>query len=141
MGRLQHHAQGKTRRAAFEEWRTATGYDAQSRYEEASPKGIHVTVLPNHHEKGRAHIVVLNWDRAGSVRVDLGGVLAPGQPFRIVNAQKVFDAPVLAGEYREPVELPMRPVTAEQPVGMPDAKLLATGPEFGVFVVLPGMEP
>ena len=122
----------------FAEWQKQTGMDAHSRYLEASPRGVKVVVRPNRYEEGRAHVIVYNWDKKDAVELDLKDVLRPGQPYRIVSAQDFHGAPVVSGTYEgTPLALPMKPVRAVRPVGMPDYDLPVTEPEFGAFVVLP----
>lgn len=134
-------AEGKATGASFEEWRRLTGHDANSRYEEAPASGVTVILRPNRHEKGRAHLIVINDDGMPSVRVDLTGVLAIGQPFRIQNVQNFFGPPVHSGVWEGSIDLPLAPTPVAKPVGMSDADLPVTGPGFGVFVILPEQAP
>lgn len=128
----------KSEGATFAEWRKRTGFDANSEYAESPPTGTRIIVRPNLYEKGRAHIIVYNWDKRDAIEVDLKDVLAPGQRFRIVSAQNYYGKPVLEGiSGGQPIQLPMKPVPPAQPVGMADYQLPVTEPQFGVFVVLP----
>jgi hypothetical protein len=126
-----------TSAATFPQWQAQTGFDAESQYDEAAPRGVKVAVRPNQYEKGRAHVIVYNWDRAETVTVDLGGVLAVQQKFGIYSVQNLTGEPVLRGAYSGPVQIPMKPTKPAAPVGLPDAVLPVTEPEFGVFVVIP----
>ena len=120
----------------FAEWRKE-GLDADSTYTEGRPTGVKVFVRPNRYEPGRAHVIVYNWDGKAAVAVDLKAVLKEGGKYRIVNAQDFYGEAVAAGTYDgKPVALPMKPTPAARPIGMPEAKLPVTQPEFGVFVVL-----
>jgi hypothetical protein len=130
--------QGGGRALDFKQWQKE-GLDVDSRYAQGSPKGVKVIVRPNRYERGRAHVIVYNWDRRDRVKVDLGDLLRPLQKYRIVSAQDFFGKPVVEGKYDlKPVELPMTEYRAAPPIGMPDHKPPATGPTFNVFVVLPG---
>lgn len=123
---------------SFDAWRKRTGFDANSRYDETAAPRTKVITRPNRFEKGRAHIIVYNWERQPAVEVELGDVLAPGERYRVVSVQNVFGRPVLAGTWNgEPIQLPMKPTASVQPIGMPDYQLPVTVPEFGVFLVLP----
>jgi hypothetical protein len=120
----------------WRDWQSLAGLDAKSTYVPGRPKGARVFVRPNRYEAGRAHIVVYNWDKAATMDVDLAGVLKRGQSFVVRDAENYFGQPVLSGSYDGALlKLPMQPTPQTQPVGMPDYKLPATRPEFGVFVV------
>jgi hypothetical protein len=97
-----------------------------------------VVVRPNRYERGRANIIVYNWDLAGSVSVDLSGVLQVGDRYEVRNVQSFFGAPVVSGTYSGgPITLPMTAVAPPTPVGgFAFGTVPATGPEFNVFVVL-----
>ena len=70
--------------------------------------------------------------------VDLSRVLKSGQKFRIVSVKDVFGASLVSGNYdNRPVRVPMKPVMPPPPVGMPNAELPVTEPQFAAFVVLP----
>jgi len=129
---------GQTVGLSFPEWKSKIGGDVHSSYLEAAATGVKTVIRPNRYEKGRAHLIVYNWDRKATVPVDLKGVLQTGQQYRVVSAQNFYGEPVLRGTYDgRPLRLPMGPAKPVQPVGMPDYKLPVTGPGFGVFVVLP----
>lgn len=125
---------------AFEDWRKASGFDARSRYTVEPPTGTQVFVRPNQYEPGRAHVVIYNWDEKPSVAVDLSDTgLKPGQKFEVRDAQDFPGKPAVAGVYSEgrAVEFPMTLSKHAAPVGEVLFAPEHTGPEFGVFVVLP----
>ena len=127
-----------TKRSSFSfgEWRRQ-GFDTHSELREGQPSGAEVFVRPNKYERGRANVVVFNWNREPEVSVDLAGALERGQRFRIVGARNFHAPAVVSGTYEgEPVVLPMQRVTPVQPVGMPDYELPVLEPAFGAFVVL-----
>ncbi|MEO8429916.1 MAG: hypothetical protein ABI592_00295 [Acidobacteriota bacterium] len=102
-------------------------------------KVVHVRASP--YERGRGAVTVFNWDRSASVSVDVRAIVSPGAPWRAVNAQDFFGRPVAAGESFDgaPVTLPMAGLAPASPVAFPSPA--ATGPEFNVFVILPGAAP
>jgi len=103
------------------------------------PAGVKVVVRPNAYEPGRASVIVYNWDKRDAVEADLSKVLKAGARFKIVSAQDFFGEPVLDGRYDgKPVRLPMKEYRAVPPIGKEKYVPPATGPEFNVFVVLPG---
>lgn len=117
-------------------WRDLTGLDKDSRYAGPRPTGTSVTVRPNRYERGRANIVIYNWDHAPMVKVDLAGVLDSGAAYELRDAENYFGAPVLHGVYRgSPLEIPMTGLTAAQPNGTVPRAAVHTAPEFAVFVV------
>ena len=108
------------------------------------PAGTIVRIRPNSYEQGRAHIVVLNWDRASEVSVALGDTgLRPGQGYEIVDAQNYFGPPVAAGVYRagDRVALRMDLASVATPVGEVAALPKHTAPDFAVFIVKPRVRP
>lgn len=120
------------------QWRKE-GLDAHGRFLGSKPTGANVFVRPNRYEPGRAHVIVYNWDRKAAVNADLRKVLRTGQEFRIVSAQDFFGEPVVMGTYDgRGVRIPMTACRAVRPIGMPNHETPVTGPEFNVFIVLPG---
>jgi hypothetical protein len=86
------------------------------------PTGTHVMVRVNQYEPERVHIAVFNWDQRDAVDVDLKGVLAAGDTYRVVSALDFFGAPVIEGKAEgSTLRLPMKGHTYE--------------PEFGAFVL------
>ena len=107
------------------------------------PSSPDVIVRPNKYEKGRANIIVYNWDKRDSVTVDLGNVLRAGDVFEVKDVQHYSGKPVWKGVFRnQPLHLPMNlseadPLlgdvsTAHHPRYMPRKHSAAT---FGTFVV------
>ena len=129
----------KSHGMTFAEWQRKTGFDGASTLTKGAPTELRVIVRANPHEKGRAHIAVLNPAGLPEVGVDLSGVLAAGQKFRIVSPKDFYGPSLVEDTYDgQEVILPMKPVKGPQPVGMPDFPLPVTEPRFAAFVVLPG---
>ncbi len=100
-----------------------------------------IAVRPNRYERGRANIVVYNWNHAASVTVSLAGIVERGARYEVLDAQNFFGAPVRRGTYQgAPIELPMTGLTAAQPNGRVPRPHVHTAPEFSVFVVRSGTE-
>ena len=128
----------KSRGLSFTEWQKTTGLDAQSTFTKGAPSKLRVIVRPNAHESGRAHVAVLNPEKLSEVEVDLSRVLKPGQKFRIVSVKDFFGASLVSGAYDgRLIRVSMKPITPPSPVGMPNAELPITEPQFAAFVVLP----
>jgi hypothetical protein len=122
----------------FDEWRRETGFDAQSTFTKGSPTKLRVIVRPNAHERGRAHLAVLNPAALPEAEVDLSPALANGQAYRIVSAKDFFGPSIVTGTYDgKPVRIPTQPVRPPAPVGLADEELPVTEPNFAAFVVLP----
>src|SRR5438105_1367090 len=95
-----------------------------------------VFVRPNSYERGRANVVVYNWDGQGAVSVDLSGVLNAGDRYEIRNVQNLRAAPIASGTFGGgSVSIPMGGVNAPTPVGLGTSPAPRTGPYFDVFIV------
>ncbi len=128
---------GKSRGLSFAEWRTTTGLDSESTFTKGPPTKLRITVRPNAHQPGRAHLAILNPEKLPEVEVGLTGVLKPGQKYRLVSVKDFYGPPVIQGTYHgDPVRVPMKPHAPPAPVGMSDFEFPVTEPQFAVFVVL-----
>src|SRR2546421_1552237 len=95
-----------------------------------------VFVRPNAYERGRANIVVYNWNGQNTVSANLGGVLNSGDHYEVHNVQNLFGAPVASGTFSGgSVSIPMTGVTPPVPVGLGSSPAPRTGPYFDVFIV------
>lgn len=130
--------QGKSRGMTYAEWQRQTGLDAKSKFTKGSSSQLRVVVRPNAHQPGRANVAIINPASLPTVDVDLSKVLMSGQEFRIVLAQDFYGPPVVSGKYAgKPIAIPMQPRDFPKPVGLQDAKVTITQPQFAAFVVLP----
>ncbi len=116
-------------------WRKR-GLDLNSSYQLGRPLP-EIFVRPNLYERGRAHIIVYNWNNNSSVTVDLGTAgLALGDNYEIRDVQNFFGSPVLSGTYSGvPIQLSLANRVVDAPIGMTQAPL-HTGPDFFTFVVM-----
>jgi hypothetical protein len=123
-------------------WRARSGFDSAGRISLGLPTDNHIVVQPNQFEKGRAHVVIYNWQGLSTVRVDLARTgLADGQNFEIRNAEDFFGKPRYQGTYRAAsptadVDLQTRDIPP--PIGDEDLRIVSTLPEFAALVVIPG---
>lgn len=103
------------------------------------PTGVWTFVRPNEYEKGRANIVIYNWDMKDAVEVDLAkSGLAVGEKYEIRDAQNYTGDPVLTGTYDgKPVTLPMAGLKMAETMAKVEFPPIHTDKEFNVFVVLP----
>jgi len=109
-------------------------------YSADRPSAPAVFVRANRYEAGRANITVLNFSNLTSVPVDASGVLAPGAPYEIRNAQDFFGAPVAAGIYDgSPISVPLDGLSQSVPVGF--STPASTGIQLNVFVLLSAPAP
>ena len=119
----------------FSSWKAKTGFDKNSL--QTNQPGNRVFIRPNRYEKGRANIIVYNWDNLPIVPVDVSAVLTLGTPYEVRNAEDFFAAPVLSGVFDgKPLKLPMTGLTVAIPNG-PMTTPSPTGPTFNIFVLLP----
>jgi hypothetical protein len=134
---IQANLSGSELLYTLEEWRGAVRLDGTSSLTVGVPTSTRVFVRPNRYEPGRAHVVVYNWARSGSVSVNLGTVLPVGAKYEIRSAQNFWAGPVLSGTYGGgSVSVPIGTVSAAEPVGGSPSPPPVTAPEFEVFVVL-----
>jgi hypothetical protein len=134
----QIEERGKTRGLTFAEWRTATGLDTASTYATTAPTATRAIVRPNPDEPGRAHIAVFNWANEDAVMVDLAKILPAGARYRIVSAQDIYGAPVVAGiADGHPVRIPLVNLPVSAPIGLPAPTPRVEPASFAAFVVLP----
>jgi len=119
-------------------WQKATGLGNTGVTAASPTPAPRVFVRPNKYEPGRATIVVYNWAREQSARVDLSTAMRVGTRYELRNVQDLFGKPVLSGTYAGgAVEIPMTGVEPPRPVGRsgPTPALMRTGPAFDVFVL------
>lgn len=119
-------------------WMEMNRLDRSSTFHPGRPKGIWTFVRPNQYEKGRANIIIYDWDLKDRVPVDISHVIARGSQFEVRDAQNFFGPPVCSGLYDgKPIEIPMTGLATAVPNGAVPAPPKHTAPEFGVFVLLP----
>ena len=117
-------------------WQATTGLGLSDLATSGTPIAAEVFVRPNPYEAGRANIVVYNWDRRGSVPLDLTGILPVGAQYEIRNVQNLFSAPVASGTYAGgSISLPLAVVPPPAPIGMSSSPAPGTGADFHVFVI------
>jgi hypothetical protein len=105
--------------------------------ERSAPHVTRIIVRPNPYERGRAHVIVLNWGSDRSVTADVSGVLAPGDRYEVRNVQNLFGAPVSSGTVAgTSVRIPLEGVDPPVPVGLGRSPAPRTGPRFDVFLIL-----
>lgn len=85
--------------SSWSQWHT-NGLDANSTYTTNLPTTNVVVVRTNKYERGRAHIIVYNWESNSVVNVDISGIgLSQGQRFEVRDVQNYFGTPALKGTY------------------------------------------
>lgn len=93
-----------------------------------------ILVRPNAYEKGRAHIVVFNWENAHDVGADCAGVLNRGDRYVVHNVLDYQGPAVVSGTYTgAPVTIPLDTPPASVSVNASCYSSPVTGPAFGVF--------
>jgi len=107
-------------------------------YLATAPTGVKVFVRPNPFQKGRAHLVVYNWDDADSASVDVSAVVPVGAKFELRRVEDLFGAPALSGTYDGgAISVPLATPKVTQPIGAPGAITPAeeAGKRFAVFLL------
>jgi len=121
----------------FDGWQTLTGLADAGTYAGSAPTGVRIEVRPNQYERGRANIIVYNWEQRSTVSVDVSGILFPGDHYVVHNAQDFYGAPIASRIYTSGgLELPMVSIAPPAPLGMSTAQAPVTGPTFNVFVLM-----
>jgi hypothetical protein len=124
----------------FNEWKQATGFDANSTFSPTRPTGKQIFIRPNRYEAGRANVTIFNWDLSAAVSVNLANAgLTAGQRFEVRNVQDYFAAPVLANQTYSAgmtITLPMTGLSVATPIGHSYTPA-STCPEFCVFEIVP----
>ena len=117
--------------------------DTANTYYEGKPTGTLVRVRPNRYEPGRFHVIVYNWDRHPSVRVDLAPACrGRSNAFEVRDAQNFFAPAVASGTCTQRhIELSLTGLRVSPPIGEVPVQTPHTAPEFAVFVVLPKSGP
>lgn len=116
----------------FTGWTQRSGLDATSSLDGVSPSGTWLQVRPSSYERGRAMLVIYNWDLADTIRVDVTAVIPVGATFAIFDTQSLAGAPLVTATYDgAPVTVPMSGLVASAPSGR--APPPHTAPRFGVF--------
>jgi len=139
--------QGDAKPMTFDQWKAATGFDANSQFASGRPTTAHVFVRPNLYEPGRANLIVYNWPQQESVDVDLTTVpgLSPeesGTRYEVRNAQDYFGPPVASGTYDgTPIRIPLSGLTVAQTTGNSPIKASPTGPNFNTFIFMAAEDP
>jgi hypothetical protein len=103
-----------------------------------------VFVRPSRYERGRAHVIVYNWDRLADLDLDLSAAdVSPESTFELRDVQNFFGAPVASGIFGNGrVRVGLRDLHVEPPVGtVPPPGAAHTAPEFAVFVLSGSPEP
>jgi len=122
------------------EWRAATRFDSHSKIVPGAFQGTKVFLRGNHYQRGRANIIVYNWDNLSNVPVNVNSVLPRHWSYELRNAQDFNAAPVLSGVFDgKPLQLPMTNLTVASVNGPQNGPLVTappTGPKFNVFVLL-----
>jgi hypothetical protein len=120
----------------FAAWQQTTGLGAADRVRNGWPTGARVVVRPNKYERGRAHVAVLNWDRAPSVPVNLGSVLQVGDVYEIRNVRALWGLPLVRGTYAGgTVAVPMTAFRSASPTGGAARNVSPSSTEFQAFLV------
>lgn len=101
------------------------------------PAGMSVHVRPNTYERGRAHIIVFNWDRSESADADLSALgFTKDDTIEVRDVQNLDGAPVFRGVYDgKSIRLPLALTEISKPIGTIKHPPVHSDPEFNVFLV------
>jgi len=121
--------------ASGEEWTVKGNLFVRSRFVRGQPPGNlywkrgdpvpaapRVVLRPNRYDPDRAHLAIINWQKADRVVVLMAPFLKPGESFRLMAPRRFYGKPVYRGR-----------VKADGTATVP------TKGEFNVFVILRGL--
>jgi hypothetical protein len=125
------------RTMTFAGWQQASGFDRDTEYAATRPTGARVFVRPNKYVRGRAHIIVYNWNADGQVALDLAAAgLTAGDRFEIRDAQNYYGAPIAAGLFNGgTVNVGLTGLVPAPLIGNVPYRVTHTAPAFAAFVV------
>ncbi|MEK9156218.1 MAG: hypothetical protein AAB360_02840 [Patescibacteria group bacterium] len=87
----------------FDQWKTETGYDANTTWINSLPTGTRLFVQPNEFEPTRSHITIYNWDNLDTTTLsssDLSGTgISNNDSYEIRDVQNYFGDPIATGRY------------------------------------------
>lgn len=125
---------GNTLVGPTEGFRTAW-YPDNAYVETRGEKNV-IVVRPNAYEKGRAHVVVFNWENSPAVDADCSTVLKQGDRYVVRNVQDYRGPAVASGTYTgAPVTIPLGTTPASSSVNVSCYSSPVIGPAFGVFEI------
>ncbi|PZX13545.1 putative secreted protein (Por secretion system target) [Breznakibacter xylanolyticus] len=145
-----YHGAGTTpfSQMTWDGWRSLTGFDAQSSWQTTYPTTNDVWVRPIASIPGRAHIIVINWQKLGQVNVNVASVLTPGTQYEVVDAQNPMASPLLKGTWNGgPLTLTTNQTIVQAPNGTVPNQPVHTPVEVCIYVLktigtpLPKPEP
>jgi hypothetical protein len=124
----------------FAQWKTATGFDADSTSADSTAPPDSVHVFPNADEPKRAHIAIYNFSSNDLVSVRLAGVLTAGDQYRLYSAQNFNFGAIQTGIYNGTnISVPMTNLTTAPLLYGTNLGLIrppATSPAFAAFVLI-----
>lgn len=124
---------GKT----WEQWKDATNCDINSTFYNRAPEKNEVILKPNKYEKGRAHLVVYNWENLSEEMVDLSSVINTGESLYIYDVENIPAGPVVSvSSYNgDKVAVPLDLNETAKPFGNLPITPPHTGNDFGVYLI------
>ena len=126
---------------SFGEWKSGSGFDANSAYNEWRPSIIKMIVRPNQYEKARGHIIVYNWSNIIAVYPDISNCgFEVNDVVEVIDVQK-FGAVVGIGVYSgSTIEFNVDLGAVTPPIGLP-FEPKHTAPLFNVFLIRKKQSP
>lgn len=125
-------------RTSWAAWQAITSWESGSVYHDGAPTTNVIAVRPNTYDADRAHVVVMNWEGATSVNVDVSAVFSDGDTLAVYAAENLLGSsvatPTVSGGI---VSIPVNGTTVAMPTGSPGSFTpTSVRPQFGVFVII-----
>jgi len=142
-------ADGTNGLIGFSAWTNVHGFDRNSTYTTNLPTANVVSLRTNKYERGRAHLVIFNWESNSTANVDVSGVgFINGQRFEVRDTQAYFGTPVLTTNYdaaHPTILIPLTMTNITEVTGGVEGNYtinpnIHTASLFNAFVILPSEE-
>lgn len=129
--------------SSFDAWKTFSGQDKNSSFTATLPTSTYHVLQKNQFEPGRGHLVIYNWGKLDTVKVELSSILAKGAEYKIYDVSNLSAGPISSGKYNGgDVNIPMKLTKVELPFGdlSDKGQFKHTAPDFGAFLIV-GVNP
>ena len=128
---------GKLNSLTFENWQSTTNQDFNSVYHSQSPSSTFYFLKENQYEKGRANLVIYNWEMSDYVEINASDFLSLYDEYELWDVQYMSQGPIKTGIYNGSIKVPMNLTSIDLPYGnIPNTDIFShTAPSFGVFII------
>lgn len=122
---------------SWNSWLVDTGFDKNSLYQNGMPTSNEVIIRPNKYEKGRAHLIVYNWENKSSIDIDPSYITPVGESIYIYDVENIPMGPIkYIKEYKGGIiTIDINQALAVKPFGNLAYSPEHTGKDFGTYLI------